>query len=277
MKRRLLYMALLLLCDNLVMYGQHMSVGSRSAGLSHASCALHGEWAVFNNPSAMPMEGNIRLSVFVENKFLLNHLNAQAFAGSFPLKQHSSVGFGFSGLTQRQNTLGLVLMAYSIKLAKTLKAGISGNYWYHQTNQFYKTNHKFSCTVGLLFEPANNLVIGFSIVNPTRSNVAKFANEKLPSVLRLGFAYVLSKKVQWVLEIEKDILMKPNLKVGIEYCPRPKISIRSGYCTSPSQFSFGFGYQYHQIILNLSSSYNLTLGPSSQLGLSFVRRKKAPQ
>ncbi len=98
-----------------------------------------------------------------------------------------------------------------------------------------------------------------------------YFDEAIPTVARFGFSWHLSKETILNTEVEKDFDHDIRLKIGVEHKVLENLFIRLGISNHPSQISFGIGYQYKIIKMNLAYSKHQNLGytPSFDLNISF--------
>ena len=127
---------------------------------------------------------------------------------------------------------------------------------------------------GIIAKPIKNFTIGVHVYNPTRSKIASYNEEHLPTIIRLGGDYNFSNKVILAIETEKDIAQKAIFKAGIEYRVVKEFYLRAGIATNPTLSSFGFGVNLKNLKMDLSANYHQVLGISPQLGISYSIAKK---
>jgi hypothetical protein len=111
--------------------------------------------------------------------------------------------------------------------------------------------------------------MGVHLFNPTRSQIAEYADERIPTILRGGFSYQFSDKVIVALETEKDVDQETVFKAGIDYKVVDNFSLRAGVGSNPASNSFGFGMQLGQLQIDLASSYHYVLGYSPQISMVY--------
>ena len=87
--------------------------------------------------------------------------------------------------------------------------------------------------------------------------------------MRLGTSYTFSEKVIVAVEVEKDIDYPVRIKSGVEYEAADHFFIRGGVASNPVDLTFGFGYAFKKIKLDLGSAYDRNLGWSPHFSLIF--------
>ena len=248
------------------------SIGARASGMSNASVALNDVWSANQNQAGLGFVKNYSSGVYYENKFLLNELSLKAAVAAIPIKG---------------GTFGLELSNYGYSLYKESKYGVSFakafgdkfsvgiamDYLSTKIADGYGNKGVAVAEIGLQSKPIKGLNIGVHIFNPTRTKLANYNNERVPTIFRLGGNYLFSEKVLLAVETEKDMSQKAIFKIGIEYLPVKELYIRTGISTFPTMNSFGFGINLKNFKMDLSSNYNQVLGFSPQFGLTYIFNK----
>ena len=116
---------------------------------------------------------------------------------------------------------------------------------------------------------------GFAIENANR---ASFGNEKdqIPVVFRTGFSIDVMRNISLNAAIEKDLIQRAALLVGINYDIVEYFSVRTGFSNEPSSFTAGIGINYTLFSLDYAVFTHPDLGLTHQAGIiiSFKPEKK---
>ncbi|MEK6615445.1 MAG: hypothetical protein AABZ32_04945 [Bacteroidota bacterium] len=242
-------------------------LGSRSSGIGNASVSLSDLWSVQNNQAGLGFVKKINAGVFYQNQFALKELSTKAFAFTLPVKSGTFglcvSNFGYS--LYSENKYGL---SFGKSFGEKISAGISMDYLSTNISEYGKKK-SFVAEIGIQAKPIKNLTMGVHIFNPTRTKLASYNDERIPTIMRLGFDYKFSEKVFVALETEKDIEKKGMVKAGLEYKLIKELYLRAGVSTNPSLSCFGIGINLKQFRLDISSAYHSTLGFSPQVGLIY--------
>ena len=248
-------------------------MGTRSNSLANSSVSISDVWAYHNNPGAL---GNLKKTSFglsYENRYLLKETQFQGFCFASPTKIGViSVGgqfYGSDNLKTYRAGFG-----YSLKLTDFLAAGVQLNSLGIRLPSYYGSKNSLTAEVGLQASINENWSIGFSAFNISNSKLASFQNEQFSTVMRLGTAYKISKNVQIFLQADKSINHKIQFKTAFEYNSKEKFFFRGGISTQPLFVSFGFGYHFKKMDLNIGSSYQQILGWCPSFTLNFELNKK---
>jgi len=245
--------------------------GARSNAMAKASVASIDIWGNYNNQATLAKLQKIQFGVFYENRFQLEDLSTKAIAFYYPTKLG---GFNlnysqFGSDLYKESKIGL---GYSKALGEHLWASVQLNQMRVKLNQVYGEQSKYNFEIGLLAEIFSDFYLGFHIFNPSQEKFeTMYFDEAIPTVARFGFSWHLSKETILNTEVEKDFDSDIRVKFGIEHQFVENLHIRLGVSNHPNQISFGLGYQYKIVKMNLAYSKHQSLGytPSFDLNISF--------
>lgn len=253
--------------------GYQIVSGAMSLGIGGASVSVQGADAIFHNPAGLV--GTTRSTVLLasEIKFGLKDLKPIGIAFVLPT-QSGVLGFSFQNYSfdaYRESKLGV---AYARRLSSKFNLGIQLDYLRLKIDEYGSTGlltFEIGCNTLIL----NDLVLSAYLFNPVAVRLNEV--ERTPSVFRLGLGYHLNSKVLLSLETEKDIEYPASFKFGLTYKALETLTLRCGFRTAPSMFSFGFGYaisKYLTVDLALASHANLGMTPALSLSYGLGKEKK---
>lgn len=247
--------------------------GARSMSMSNASVGIYDVWSYHNNPGAIAKIDQLSAGIAYENRFLLRELQSQGIAVAIPLKTGVlSIGGLTYGYTQFRSTkAGL---GYSLPLSDRFYAGVQLNYQGFQLAQNYGNVNTVTAEAGVYAEVTENWSMGFSVFNLTRTSLSEFQDDRLTTVMRLGTSYTFSKKLLVAAEFEKSIEYDVRFKSGLEYQAMKDFYFRAGIATAPVEFSFGTGYDFGNIQLDVGTAYDMLLGWSPHFSLTYQGKEK---
>lgn len=266
--------SILFLILQLPLFAQNWQpMGTRSNSLANCSVSITDIWAFHNNPGAL---GNLKKTAFgfsYQNRYLLKETQFQGFCFASPTKIGViSIGgqfYGSDNLKTYRAGFG-----YSLKLTEFLAAGVQLNSLGIRLPSYYGSKNSLTAEIGLQATINENWSIGFSAFNISNSKLASYQNEQFSTIMRLGTAYKVSKNVQVFLQADKSINHKIQYKTAFEYNSKEKFFFRGGISTEPLLISFGLGYHFKKMDLNLGSSYQQILGWCPSFTLNFELNKK---
>lgn len=242
--------------------------GGRSMSMGNASTTFNDVWAYHNNPGALADVDKFSVGLSYENRFLLKQLQSQGLAIAIPLKVGVlSFGGNFYGYSLYRSTK--VGMGYSMKLSEKLYAGVQLNYQ-NLTIQNYDSKNALTAEVGIYAKITDKWLLGVSVFNLGRAKLSEYQDDRFSTVFRLGNSYKFSDKLLLTGEFEKDLDSPLRFKAGLEYQIVDHFYVRGGFLTSPTEATFGFGYNFKQIRLNVGSAYERVVGWSPHFSISFV-------
>lgn len=250
------------------------NVGARSAAMGGYSVTLSDIWSTNNNQAGLGFVTDLAGGIYYENRFLLKETSYKAGAFVLPVKTGalglSITSFGYELYSQSKASL-----SYGQRFGDNFSMGVQLNYLNTSLSQDYGTKNAFTGAVGLIAKLSDELSIGVHVYNPTRSKLAEYDNERIPTIMKLGLDYRFSKKVMLGIETEKDIDFDAVVKAGLEYHATEMFYLRGGISTNPTQSSFGFGLQLKDFKLDLSTSFHQTLGMTPAISLIYKKSKSA--
>ena len=247
-------------------------IGARSAAMGNASVSLIDVWSAQHNQAGLGFLHDPSAGVYYENRFMLKELSVKGAVLAMPVKGGTFglciSNFGYSLYSENK---------YSLSFAKAFgdkfSIGIAMDYLSTKIAEGYGKKGVFAAEIGLQAKPMKGLNIGAHVYNPTRTKLADYNNERIPTIIRLGGDYTFSDKVTLAVETEKDIAQKAIFKAGIEYRAVKEFYLRAGISTNPTLSSFGFGINLKNFKLDISANYHQTIGLSPQLGMTYTFNK----
>jgi hypothetical protein len=249
--------------------GEPSAFGGRSAAMGNTGVAFSDGWSGFNNQAGLGWCKKFSAGVYYENRFLLKELSIKTIGGVIPVKNGafglSFRHFGFSQYNEIKTGL-----AFGMRFGNAFSIGIQLDYLRFHIGEDYGTKNLFTFEIGLQYRVIEKLSLGVHLFNPILIKTADDPVERVPTVIRLGLVWQISKDFLTSAEIEKDLVNKPIIKTGIEYHFVNPLYIRIGFLTNPSQFTFGFGLEVGKLNFDIASSYNVVLGFSPQGSLIYI-------
>jgi hypothetical protein len=268
MKKIILPVCFLALLTGAHAGNENQTCGARSGAMGNASVTLYDVWSAFNNQAGLGFVKKIGIGTNYEQRFLLSQLSAKALAFALPVKGGtfglSYSSFGYSAYAESKYGL-----AFGKAFGENISAGIQLDYLTTHIAEDYGKKGMLAAEAGLQFRLLKKLTLGVHAYNLTRTRLAGYNNERVPTVMRLGLNYKFSDKVFIALETEKDMDRKAVFKAGAEYKVVKEFYIRAGISSNPSLSCFGFGLDLKGFRLDVTATYHSVLGLTPQLGLSY--------
>ncbi len=244
--------------------------GARGLGMGNASVAFTDIHSIFSNQAGLAFVDGISFSIGAERRFITAEINSIEAGLAYPTKA-GTFGlainyFGFSGYNEQR--IGL---AYARKLSERISIGAQVDYLGYSIPE-YGNKALFTFELGVQAELIENLFIGAHVFNPVRQEVVP--DEKVPTVFKLGTAYLPNKKLTISGELEKDIDLDMVFKAGVEYYLIDIFCLRAGISTSPFLNSFGMGLSLKNgLKIDLATNYHYDLGFTPAISLAYEMNK----
>ena len=247
---------------------QFFSPGARAMGMGGAASTQADVWAVNNNVGALGFLDQAAAGLYYENRFITAETGSYGVNLAYPLQKAGTFGLAVSRFGYRLFNRNAVGIRYAKSFGPHISAGVGINYHYVFIGNGYGHASALSAELGVLGRVTREWSVAFHLVNPVRMNLGRSTDQKLPMTIRVGLSYLWAEKVLTALEVDADPEQKPNVKFGIEYKPVPLFLLRGGFGSRPLGGSFGFGFDYKLLRVDLSAAYHQQLGFSPQAALS---------
>ncbi len=249
--------------------GIPQNAGARGAAMGNASLTFSDINSIFTNQAGLGYLENLTFTAYGERRFVAaDGLNSFLFGLAYPHQKIGTLGlsvhyFGYGPYNEQK--IGL---SYAKKLFKRLSIGAQFNYIGTRFgNSYYGAAHAFTFELGILTKITKHLHLAAHVFSPARIELPN--GEALPSVFKIGMAYLPSTKLRLTAEVEKNLVHPVNAKFGIEYQAIEVLYIRAGLATTPVLASFGLGLKLKALRIDLATSYHTTLGLSPSLSVSY--------
>lgn len=249
--------------------------GARAVGLANAVVAVSDGWSIHHNQAGLGFLKQSSAGAYYENRFLLPELavNGGYFA---TLTKFGTIGvsarsFGYS--LYRESKVGI---AYARSFGPNLSIGMQLNWEQVMLNDIYGNRNTLTAEIGALYKFNDKFTLGAHLYNPTRSSLADFNNERLPTIIRFGLSYKVNRKTMLVGEVEKNIYAPESFKAGLDYELVSVLYLRAGVSNNPLRNTAGFGLKLKQLQVDFAASFTQAFGFTPHFGLTyhFGREKK---
>ena len=244
----------------------HYSPGARSAAMASTGVMLPGFWSVHYNQAGLGWVEQPQLGFHHENRYLVSQFALHSLAFAFPARPGTlGISLSYFGYpVYHESRIGL---AFGRRFTEQLAAGFQLNYLNTFIADDYGNQGTLSAEAGIILQPLENLFIGSHIYNLTRSSLNTYPDEPIPTIFRLGAAYIIQKSLLVGVEMEKNINHRPVLKAGMEYLLLDRFWIRAGVGGKPVVNSFGLGYALKGISADVAFSYHQIIGFTPHISL----------
>ncbi len=252
-----------------------VEIGARQSGIGGSGLVLTDIWSSYHNQAGLADLSGLSVGLFYSNLFNVDAFRQSAFAIAVPTEKYGSAGINYTYSGDSYSNFSKFGFAYAKRLGKRFTAGIQMDY-FRRAQLTYGVTGVAVGEIGLIAEPVENLFIAAHVFNPWRSKFSG-TDESMTSILRIGAGYKFSEKVLFTIEGEKDIEQDAVVRAGTEYNIAAGLFLRVGVATNPTKYSFGLGYNYKGVILDLAYINHNFLGYYMQFGLGYTINKKGEE
>jgi hypothetical protein len=165
-------------------------------------------------------------------------------------------------------------LAYSRKFGDYFAAGLQLDYLHKSLGNDYGKKGVATFEAGLMTKIKPDITLGMHVFNPIHTKLTKYADERIPAVMRIGAAWSFDKSIILSVEAEKETSFDPSLKLGLEYRIIDEVYVRGGLSSNPGQYTFGFGINLNRFTIDFASSVHNVLGFSPQFSAVYNFKTK---
>lgn len=266
--------------------------GARAAALGNASVSLAGEvWSMGNNVAGLGEIQRPSVGFYAENRYFTTALNVGALVIALPLgRSREAAPDDGSAPTApavsgpqtwaRRGVVAFEAQRFGGVLYNETRLGAGYGYRFGQISlggridvlqvsiEGLGSRRALLGTLGGQIEILpQRLSFGASLYNLSQTRLARYQDERVPTVLRAGLAYRPGAQVLLVLETEKDVERAANFKAGLEYRPVPVLAARLGLATLTEQLSAGIGVRAGAFEIDYAAAFQSALGLSQHLSV----------
>ena len=272
--RFFLFVAIITLISDDYTFGQSYlsEFGARSKGMANANTTIADEWSIFNNVAGISGVDD-GLVFFGYDKYSgLEGFDKVAAGVIHPFK-NGNIGFSLFNFGDDLYSESSASLAYGNKIG-FVRLGAKLSYYQMQIDEFGTAGALFF-DIGGIVELIPKLTFGAFISNFTLSKLQNAEKSELPVIMKAGFAYHPTDKVNINVDLYKDIQYSPLIKVGLEYVVVRNLYLRTGVNTNPFKSFFGIGLKLGRFHIDYAISNHDLLGFSHQANVSFKYFKRS--
>lgn len=241
------------------------ALGAEAIGMGGAVVGMESPYAAFNNIANIAQLKEISLVAVYENKFSIGVFNTVAAACNIPLKNSGTAAitaqrFGNEAYSEQSLSLGYAYHLGGVNL------GMKANYLQYSAEGL-GTRGVLGLDFGVRTQLAQQIFLAAHFFNVNQARLLAFQNERVPSVLKIGFSYTPTDKLMVNIEGEKDLAFKPLYRTGIAYKIVPQLTGRVGISTLPQTSYFGIGFHTRRFQLDYAVHTHPRLNLTHNIGL----------
>lgn len=246
--------------------------GPRALGMGSVSVTSKDEWALFNNPAGI-IESNQTSALFAYRTiFDFTPFNTVSAGIVVPTKiGPTGISVFRFGDDEFNSQMLSGIFSHQISI---VSIGLRANYLQFNIDGFGR-KAIFIGDIGAIARVSDELSFGVQITNFSQSSISDEDQERVPTIINIGFSYEPTSDLFITLEGEKDVDLEADLKMGLEYKILDKVFVRTGFTIDAGTHSFGAGIELEKFFLDYGIKVDQFLGNNHNLGLvySFPKRK----
>ncbi|MDR1592173.1 MAG: hypothetical protein LBS16_04730 [Prevotellaceae bacterium] len=229
----------------------------------NASVAYEKAWIPFHNPAALAAQTSAGVQLLYDNRYITRELSNKAMNVWFPTKYfHIGGSFTHFGFAEYQEMLLAATVAR--QLGERFRLGIEVDYYTVYLSPTERYAGTLTAHAGCQVKVSETVSIGFSVFNPVFSKIEAGATDKLlPVRFSLGTRWQIRGKVDWLLQVDKEVRSSVRWATGFEYVMLDFLTVRLGaYGQQSFVPTLGAGVTVSKISFDLQADYSGTLGVS---------------
>ena len=270
MQYKILTLIIMLIPIQLLAVHDPTTVGARSMGMGNIGVVGTQFSSVYNNQAALAYFNQMAAGIDYNQGYFTNKALSTK-SGAFILPTGAGVfGLNMSYFGYSQYNEQKIGLAYGKALGKRLAIGVQIDYFRSFIGADYGSAQAVSFEVGIYSKLSETLELGAHIFNPIGMEIGEQIPEAIPIGFQLGLLYHVDKNLILASEVEKILDQKESYKFGLEYIIAEHFMVRTGFATSPTLFTFGFGLNMNNLILDIGTGFHQTLGFTPRIALQFT-------
>ena len=269
MKRFFIILILYLLINRCQAVDLTRVVGGRAAGMGRTAVCERGLWALQNNPAGLAYLKGWHFGIYYENQWMLKETAYKTGGVTRAIDGIGCLGLSasqFGGSDYSENKFGI---AYARDFGPYLQLGIQFDYLLLHWGENYPNRGAPGFELGAQSQVTERLRLGAYLFNPIPFKLKTMNEDRLSIVMRFGLAYQLADNFISQCELEKNSEQTGmQLRCGLEYIVFNAFSLRAGAQYNPNLLSFGAGYEFKHVQVDVAAQLHQLLGASIQIGIT---------
>jgi hypothetical protein len=242
------------------------SFGARSLGMGGVKHFVLDSWSIFNHIGGLDRVEQSMIGANFDQRFGIKELSTMGLSGAW------KTGFGTAGI-------GVARFGSSLFNQQMLGLGFSNTMgivsfgakmdWHQTQIEGFGSGHAWMLTFGGVAELSPEFFIGAQVTNVNQARFSRFSENRLPSTVQLGIAYVPYSNTKIILETEKPLEGNPRARIGLEHSLKNWLYLRAGVSSHPTKLHFGLGIRRDWFGFDYALGQQTALGNSHHFSLIF--------
>ncbi|HPG41797.1 MAG TPA: hypothetical protein PLP19_21255 [bacterium] len=249
---------------------EDMPAGARMYGFAGAASACFSYENLFYNPAGIWRDAGIQMGAFTGKLFGLDELQYGSFAGVFHVRR-VTCGLGAQAFGKSNYRESTVCAGLCYKIDQFIYIGAAARY-VGLAIKGYGQAVSVLADIGGIIKPHPRLQWGWVVRNFGYAAIGQ-CREKLPQSIITGVQILPVKAVKMNLELYKDTRFPVDYRCGAEIEPVAGLRVSSGFATTPSRFTAGFGLNWQWLAIDYAFNTHPYLDITHLFSLVFTREK----
>ena len=237
--------------------------GADAMGIAFAVTASPGHWNCFHNQALLTAAPSTGFSFGLENRFMMPALSSKAVSAVFALKP-APLGLVATHYGNADYYRLFTGVGSAVKITDAVALGVQVDYISeHGIGEYRDVSHMtFEAGVTCLSSPA--LTVGVHLFNPLAPLTT------LPSSIEAGLSWRQSDGLFLTLTGSKVSNEPLSVQCGISWDVLKRLTLRTGYMSSPSAFAFGIGFRTGRLQADAGFLLNSVTGVTSSVSITWT-------
>lgn len=237
--------------------------GAGSMGMAFAVTATPGHWNCFHNQALLTAAPTSGFSFGLEDRFMVPALSSKAVSAVFALKP-APLGLVATHYGNGDYYRLFTGVGSAVKITDAFALGVQVDYISeHGAGEYRDVSHvTFETGVTCLISP--DLTFGIHMFNPLAPL------NTLPSSIEAGLNWKQSDGLFLTLTGSKVSSEPLSLQCGISWDVMQRLTLRTGYMSSPSAFAFGIGFRTGRLEADAGFLLNGVTGVTSSVSVTWT-------
>ena len=249
--------------------GFELSGGAKQHGQARITSTLTGSSSILGNQAGMTEVTKFSAEIAASRRYNIKGLDLFELGLTYTTNSGS---FGICllqyGLDEYKETK--VGLAYAKSLDTKTSIGIQLDALGLTVPEF-GSKIFYTAEIGFYSKLTSNIHLGAHLFSPVAIDLD--GENIIPTRLRLGPKFIISERLNALVEFEKIIDSDPSFKAAVMYRFENNISFALGVKPTHSEISFGFTYQFHSdISMSGAFQYDDILGTTPSVGMSYIKQ-----
>lgn len=243
----------------------YVPYGAGSMGMAFAVTATPGHWSCFHNQALLTSAPRSGFSAALENRFMMPALSSKAISAVLAFSP-APVGLVASHYGNADYYRIFTGLGSAVKITEGISLGVQVDYITERGAGEYRDVSHVTFETGMTCLISPSLTAGVHLCNPLAPL------NSLPSSINAGFHWKQSDELFLTLTGSKASEEPLSVQCGISWEVMDRLTLRTGYMSSPSAFAFGIGVRTGRIETDAGFLLNGVTGVTSSVSITWLIR-----